>query len=434
MEVSKAIEPRIAVFPFENSSSDPTQDHFGEGLAAELLIWLTRVPGLQLVARSSVFGANREGLEVEEVGEQLKSTGSLTGSVRLYDDRIGIWAELIETKTGFQVWKGEYDAELEEVFAILDEIVAGIVAALDASKSLTEVREIQSIHTSNIDAYNAYLRGREQFYQYSRSGVGAALESFRQAIDVDAGYALAFCGVADCYSYLYMYFESDEATLAQAESASVKALELDPLLAEAHTSHGIALSLRCDFKASEEAFEKAIDLDPKLFDAYYFYGRMCFAQGDLIRALDMFTQASVARPDDYQAPLLSGQILDGMHQPRKALAVRMKGIAIAEHHLKYNPEDVRALYMAANGLVVVGEVDKGLAWLERALAIDPEDAMLLYNAGCIYALLDMKEEALTSLERTVERGLTQREWYEHDSNLDSLRTNPRFEQLLKRMA
>ncbi len=431
---TKSGEPKIAVLPFINSGLDTGQDYLGEGLAAEILICLTRIPGLHLVARSTVFSLRRDPLNVGEIEEHLQATAVLKGNFRLSDDRVFIAAELIDIPSGHRLWYSEFDRVLQDVFVILDEIAAGITCALDLVDAHLGVRNIQSIHTSDVAAYDCYVRGRHQFYQYSRHGVESAQKLFTEAIGIDNEYALAYCGIADCYSYLYMYVESSEANMKAADHASKRALVLDPLLAEAHASRGVALTLRSEFDVAEGAFEVALEIDPTLFEAHYFYARACFVQGKLDKAILHFDEAHRTRPEDYQAPLLAGQIYDSLKRPDLAEAVRREGVAVAERHLMFHPHDTRALYMAANGLVVLGEYDKGHEWLALALSLEPNDAMLLYNAGCIYALLEKPTEAMICLERTVAAGLTQKEWYVHDSNLDSLRETPRFEALLDLMA
>ena len=139
------------------------------------------------------------------------------------------------------------------------------------------------------------------------------------------------------------------------------------------------------------------------------------------------------RPDDYQSPLLVAQIYDDAGRHSDAAAARRRGIEIAERHLRLNPDDARALYMAANGLVALGERRRGRQYAERALAIRPDDPMLLYNAGCIFSLLGLVEAALDCLEKAAATGLTQKGWYEHDSNLDPLRDHPRFQELLGKL-
>jgi adenylate cyclase len=218
-----------------------------------------------------------------------------------------------------------------------------------------------------------------------------------------------------------------------AENFSKKAIKLNPSLAAAYSAYGTALSLRENYEASEKAFEQAVSLEPMLFEAQYQYGRMEFNRGDLMKAAVQFEAASRIRQDDYQSLLINGQCYDSLGDIEKAIETRIKGVQIAEEVLQLNPGDVRALYMGANGLVALGGRDKrkkGLELLQRALTLEPTDPMLLYNAGCIYSLCEMAEEALNCLERAAETGLTQKAWYENDSNLDVLRDNPRFQKLL----
>jgi tetratricopeptide (TPR) repeat protein len=147
----------------------------------------------------------------------------------------------------------------------------------------------------------------------------------------------------------------------------------------------------------------------------------------------LYESAMRVRPDDYQSPLLVAQMYDDSGRSEEAVAARRRGIKLAEEHLKVNPDDARALYMAANGLVALGEMSRGEAYAQRALDSRPEDPMLLYNVGCIYSMLGRCEDALECLGQAAARGLTQRGWYENDSNLAPLHGHPRFQQLLARL-
>ena len=137
-------------------------------------------------------------------------------------------------------------------------------------------------------------------------------------------------------------------------------------------------------------------------------------------------------PDDYQAPLLVAQVYEDLGRPGDAAAARRRGVVVAEQRLLASPEDARALYMGANGLVALGERERGLEWVERALALDPDEPMVLYNVACIQCLAGDDEAALSSLERALQAGMTAKEWLEHDSNLDPIRDTPRFRALLER--
>jgi tetratricopeptide (TPR) repeat protein len=260
------------------------------------------------------------------------------------------------------------------------------------------------------------------------------MRSFNKALELDPDYARAHAGVAECCTFLFANADGDETVLEQADLASRRALELAPDLAEAHAARGQVLSLLRDYEAADESFEEAIDLNPKLFEAFYFYARNAFVKGDLESAAKLFGHASVINPDDYQAPLLAAQIYDGQERTEEAASSRRRGIQAAERRLQQNPREIRALYMGANALVCLGETERGLRWAERALKLEPDEAMLLYNVGCIYALAGEPDRALDCIEESLKRGPAYLEWLRHDSNLDSLREDPRFQALLDQQA
>jgi len=149
------------------------------------------------------------------------------------------------------------------------------------------------------------------------------------------------------------------------------------------------------------------------------------------KAIEHYEKASEVNPHDYQAPLLVAQIYSDLGHEEEAEASRRRGIRIAQSRLRLNPDDVRALYMGANGLVAVGEIETGLQWARQALEMDPDEPMVLYNVACIQCLAGRCEDALASLERAVRSGLTQKGWLEHDSNLDPLRNHPRYQALIR---
>ena len=425
--------PRVAVLPFKNMSGDPEQDYFCDGIAVEIIIGLARVPGLQLVARSAILGLQQVRLDVQQIGTQLGATAVLEGSVWRSSDRLIVTVSLIDVVGEEIIWSGRFDREVQEVFVVQDEISLGVVRALEVQLIPDRVRNIQSVQTSNIEAYEYYLRGRRFYYLYSRHGVERALEMFKKAIELDETYALAYCGLADGYAYLFIYVESSEKFLRMAETAGIRALELDNMLAEAYASRGLILSLTGAFEASEAAFKKSIELDPQLFEAHFFYARACFAKGDLTKAAALFEEAGRTRPDSYEPFLLAGQVYDDLGDKRRAAALRRRGVAAAEEHLSLNPEETRALYLGANGLVFLGKKDRALQWLERALVLEPDDPMLLYNAGCVYALIGDAQASLACLEKAVTGGLRQKGWFKNDSNLDSVRALPRFQDILDKL-
>jgi tetratricopeptide (TPR) repeat protein len=260
-----------------------------------------------------------------------------------------------------------------------------------------------------------------------------ARRMYERAIELDPGFAVAFAGIADACSFLYMYWDGSNTNLEAADTASRKALELDPDLAEAHASRGFAYSLRRQYQPAREHFERAIRLNPKLYEAHYFYARACFQEGKFEEAVQHYENASAVRPEDYQALLLMQSPLNSLGRHGDAKNALRRGLQVAEKHLELNPDDARALYLGAGGLVQIGEPAKALEWARRAHLIDPDDSGVLYNVACCYSLLGMKGDALDCLEKAVQNGFGHREWIENDSDLDTIRGEPRFEALKKRL-
>jgi adenylate cyclase len=261
-----------------------------------------------------------------------------------------------------------------------------------------------------------------------------AVQLFARCVELDPDYAPAYAGLADCWSYIYIYSDRSEVVREQAHWASTKAVEMDPLSPEAQASHGFSLSIAGRDLEAEQAFETAIQLDPELFEARYFFARHWFIHGQSEKAIEQYDAAMRARPEDFQAPLLAAQSYDDVGRLAEAAEIRKRGVENAIRHLSMNPDDTRAMYMAANGMVALGDCEQGREYAQRALAMHPDDGMLLYNVGCIYSMLGNVEEAVDCVVQAAQKGLTQKAWYEHDNNLDNIRSHPRFRQLLDELA
>jgi serine/threonine protein kinase/Tfp pilus assembly protein PilF len=431
--LASTIIPSIAVLPFVNMSGDREQEYFSDGLAEEIINALTQVAGLKVIARTSSFAFRGKEQDIRRIAEALSVTNILEGSVRKAGHRIRTTAQLIDAADGSHLWSQRYDCELKDIFAIQDEIARSISATLKITLSARESRAIGKAPTSNPTAFDYYLRGKQFFYQYKTRGMELALKMFTRAIELDSAFVRAYAGISDCCSFLYMYAGSHDRYREQADAMSRKALELDPDSAEAHASRGVAYSLKKDYPAAERELETAIQLDPMLFEAYYFYARVCFAKGDLQKSIQMYEKAIAMNPQDYQVPLLLAQLYSDLGEMEKAKAVRLRGISAAQARLKLDPDDTRALYMGANGFVGLGEYAQGLEWANQALTIDPDEPMVLYNVACIQSLSKRYEDALDTLEKAVRSGLTQKNWLEHDSDLDPLRQFPRYKKLIEQL-
>jgi adenylate cyclase len=339
----------------------------------------------------------------------------------------------VNVADGSNLWSERYDRQLEDVFAIQDEIAENIVRALRVVLTEDEKRAIEKTPTENVQAYDYYLRGRQFFHQMRRSSILYARRMFERAIETDPKFAQAYAGIADCCSFLYTWWDGSKANLESAVSASATALALDPELAEAHAARGFALTLSRQYDPAREEFERALALNPQLFEAHYLYARACVQEGRMEDAVRHYEAAFRVRPEDYQAVLLMQVPLNTLGRIEEAKDALRRGLHVVENHLELNPDDARALYLGAGALVQLGERDRALEWAKRAHAIDPEDSAVLYNVACVYALAGLTDDALACLEKAIRNGFGHREWLDHDSDLASLRDDPRFQALSQKL-
>jgi serine/threonine protein kinase/Tfp pilus assembly protein PilF len=426
-------QPSIAVLPFTNMSADKEQDYFCDGIAEDIITSLSQIEGLRVAARTSSFAMRDRRLDVREIGRKLAVETILEGSVRKAGDQLRITAQLINVNDGYHVWSERYDRHLEDVFAIQDEIGHNIVQALKVTLTDREKRTMEKVPTTDMEAYEFYIRGRQKFFSMGAKGLEYARNMFTSAIIRDPRYALAFCGIADCYSLIYQYYDSDRSNVENALTASRKALELDSELAEAHASYGLAMSIDEGYEEAEKEFERAIELSPKLFEAYYFYARATRSQGKLAKAAELFRMAGAVRPEDFQAPILAGDTYRGLNRPDRMMESFVRGLAVAKAHLEFHPQDARAWYLGAHANLELGDRAEALRWCEKAMVLAPDDAATLYNAACLFCIMGEIEKCFECLEKSVDNGFAHPQWLENDPDLTEIRKDPRYKKLLDRL-
>ena len=423
----------VAVLPFSNMSNDAENEYFADGMAEEIINALSKIQSLRVASRTVSFALKGKNEDLAEVGKKLRVSTVLDGSVRRMGNRLRITAQLVNVADGYQLWSERYDREMEDVFAIQDDISQAIVKSLRVILSEGEKKQIEKARAVNVKAYDYYLRGRQSSHQLRRKSLEHARQMFAKAIEIDPEYARAWAGMSEAYSLLYTYFDAREFNLRQAEIASQKALELEPELAEAHISRGLAVSMNKKFDEAQSAFDAALRLDPKSFEATKAFARSYLAQGRFEESVKMFERASALRPEDYEVTMFVGQALSSLGRTEGAELAYKRGAELVEAHLDLNPEDTRALILGATVNANLGRKERAVEFAERAIAVDRDDPMLLYNIACTYSQLGMLEEALDSLEHAVEKGWGDRAWIEHDSDLDLIRESPRYKALMQAM-
>ncbi len=421
----------IAVLPFVNMSGDAENEYFSDGISEEILNLMVKLPQLRVASRTSSFMFKGKEVSIPTIAEELGVDNVLEGSVRRAGDRVRITTQLIDVNTDSHLWSETYDRELKDVFAIQDDIAQSITDALEMTLNPKERRAIQNVATADARAYDFYLRGRNYMYTMTRRDYEYAIGMFQQAIDLDAKYALAYAGLADAFSHMFRYADGSRENAEKAKEASEKAIALDPDSSEARASRGLSMFINEEYAEAEREFEKAIELNPNLFEAYYYFGLAHSSQGEFEKAADMYLKAMEVNPADYQSPIFLAQAYASLGRRHEEMKSRLAALDLIQRHLEMNPHDTRALYVGANTLCNVGEMERGLELAERALGQDENEPVVLYNVACFYAMQGDIDRSLELLASAVERGWGDRAWLETDSDLDALREDQRFIALLK---
>jgi adenylate cyclase len=322
----------------------------------------------------------------------------LEGSVRKAGQRVRINAQLIDGKDGTHLWADRFDRDFTDIFALQDEITKTIVEQLKVRLLPAEKQAIEAPPTANIDAYNYYLQGRHFYHLHSTPHTLLAQRLFRKAVELDPLYARAYSGLADCaWSLLTSHYEGVSAD--EIMQASTTALRLDPALAEAHASHGIALHLSGRRQEAVAKFEAAIELDPDLYETFYLYAYACRDGGDPEGAARMYARAAELAPDDFRTAMLWSVVLRELGRTSEFRTAARMGIERAERSLKAHPDIPLAASLGAATLAALGDRTRALEWAERAMTIAPDDPLTHFNVACAYSLVGEQDRAIDLLER-----------------------------------
>jgi adenylate cyclase len=426
LSTTSTVMQSIAVLPFINMSNDPEQDYFCDGISEEIINTLTKLKGIRVISRTSAFSFKGKNQDVRSIGESLNASTLLEGSVRKAGNKLRITTQLVRTTDGTHLWSERYDRELVDVFSIQEDIAVNVAGSLKGLLTPDEKMAIRPMET-NFEAYECFLKGRQHLHGLV---LDLAKEMFIKAIHLDPGYSPAYAGLADVHSWLYEWEGSHAADLEAADKFSMRAIELAPQLADGHSSRGNALSNNKRYAEAEEEYRQAIRLDPNSFEAYYFYGRLCFKTGDIRKSADMFLKASSVRQEDFQSLILAEQSLRMLGDPECVMALT-EGVTRLRKQMALDPNDRRALSLGAAAIFHQGDKDEAFRMLEKGLELYPNDSGVLMNNLFVHALDGRKEKALDLLEAIVGKGFGSVDWLKHDPDLESIRDEPRFRDLIK---
>jgi len=384
----------IAVLPFVDMSPQKDQDYFCEGMAEELINGFSKIENLQVASRTSSFQFMGKGYDIFEVGKKLKVQTVLEGSIRKAGDRLRITAQLINVADGFHVWSEKYDRDMDDIFAIQDEISLAIVDKLKVKLLGEEKAALVKHHTENKEAYNAYLKGLYFWNRRNEVGFDKALVSFRQAIEIDPLYALPYVGIADTFNIAghFCFFPPKEA-FSKARAAASKALEIDETIGEAHTSMAwVHTYFDWDWELAEEEYKRALELNPNYATGHEWYAIFLMGLGRFDEAIAEAQKALELDPISSMINAIAAVVFHFSLQYDKAFEQYQKTIEI-------DPNFPWAYIWKGIAYMENQMCDQALEYLLKAESISKDLTYGLGLLGMCYGLLGQKEEAKKVLKR-----------------------------------
>ncbi|MEO7983367.1 MAG: adenylate/guanylate cyclase domain-containing protein [Bacteroidota bacterium] len=400
--VKAGAENSIAVLPFINMSADPENEYFSDGISEEILNALTHVEGLRVTARSSSFSFKGKNEDARQIGSTLGVAAVLAGSVRKSGKRMRITAQLINTADGYHIWSEVYDSDLEDVFEVQDEISLKILNRLKENFSAAEKKEhIIQPPTDNIDAYNLYLKGRFHWNKSNPEDIRKAIKNFEEAIRADPGFALPYCALSYCYSFMGSSgLLSPAEAYPKAKDYTLKAIELDPNHAESHLSLAtIKFYHNWDFEGAEVSLNKALSLSLNSSVINQVHGWFLIAKGEFEKAIEKMEQAVALDP--LSLPLICN-LADAYSFARRF----PEAIAQYDKAIEMDPSFRRAFEGRGMVFLVHGEYEKAIADLEKYHSLIGNPLKGLTSLGHAYAVSGHTDKAFEFIERLKQREQT----------------------------
>jgi non-specific serine/threonine protein kinase len=418
----------VAVLYFENLSGAKEDEYFRDGMTEDIVTELSKIGRLEIFPRSEMLPFRDKPVTAPQVGEKLGAMYVLEGSIRRAGNRLRITTQLVESMTRHSVWAERYDRQMEDVFAIQEEISLSIAKALEIKLSPQEEKVIAKKPTANPQAYDFYLRGRNYLRQRQFE---YALAMYQEAVKLDSNFALAYAGMANVWGGINEFRGHDAKHVQSGLEACAKAERISPDLPE-------VLSARARIHYAQQQYDEAIQLALQAIaqqveceGAHDVLGRAYFASGRYEDAARLAESALEVFKNDYNAliPLINS--FECLGRMEDAERLRRREMEVLQDQLQHFPDDVRARILLAADLAIFGDTEGAAMQVKIAVAMRPSDANILYNAACTYGLLKMKQEALDALRRSVEAGYANTDWFKQDPDLRILHDEPEFQRIIR---
>jgi serine/threonine protein kinase/Flp pilus assembly protein TadD len=423
-----ALQKSVAVLYFENQSGAKEDEYFRDGITEDIVTELSKIAQLEIFPRSEMLQFRDKPVTAQQVSQKLGAAYVLEGSIRRAGNRVRITAQLVEASTRHSVWGERYDRQLEDVFAIQEEIARSIAQALRITLTPQEEKIIARKPTENPQAYDFYLRGRNYTH---RENIEYALQMFEQAIELDPNFALAHAGIANLCGLNYEIREQNQKWIDRGLAACDRATALAPDLPEVLVAHARLFYAQKKYPEAALMAQRAGERKPDCDGLWNILGRAYFASGRFEDAAALVERAMECNGDDYNTYIPYDQSLERLGRKKEAEQVRDRMTKVLRQQLERVPEDVRARVLLATNLAYYGnEADEAIRHLKTAVALRPNDPNTLYNAACTYGVLGRKAEALETVKKAFAAGYGNTNWASNDSDLSCLHDEPEFRRLV----
>jgi serine/threonine protein kinase len=386
--------PSIAVLPFSDMSPQKDQDYFCEGIAEELLNALTQVEGLRVVSRTSSFQFKGRNEDIRSIGEKLNVDCVLEGSVRKAGNKLRVTAQLVKATNGYHLWSDRFDRDMEDIFAIQDEIASTIVDTLRATLGLRARTEAPAAtlvkrYTDNVEAYNLYLQGRHFWGRRTEQQILKGIECFKRAIEIDSSYALAYSGLVESLWFLAVYgFVRPREAYLQAKAYAENAISLDDALSEAHYATGVVRHFfEWDWEGARVSYSRAIELNPRNAAAHSWFAYLCaFADQNPDKAIHLSTRAMELEP---YSPYIVATAGYAAHMARNHELARTR----LDRALELDSEYILATWMRAMTGLFLSEGQQSVDRLEKVVSRGGRQFLYLGFLGGAYGVVGSTDDA-----------------------------------------
>ena len=450
----------LAVLPLQNLSKDPEQEYFSDGMTDELITKLARIGALRVISRTSVMSYKGTKKPLTAVARELGVDAVIEGSVLRSGDKVRITAQLIHGATDRHLWAESYQRDLRDVLSMQSEVARAIAGEIAAKLTPQEEKRLAAARPVTPEAHELYLKGRYELNKQTEASLRKAIDDFRKAIEKDPGFAPAYAGLADSYSFLRSTYAAPKDVMPQAREAARRALELDDTLAEAHVSMGLTLFFYdFDWAGAEKELRRAIELNPNLADAHDAYAtflagmnRSAEAVAEIERARRLDPLSLLILSDAAWVYYCMRQYDRAIEESRKAieldpnfwpghaflgLAYEKTGRfaeAVEELEKARRLDDSPTIYELLGGAYAAwGKKEEARKVLAELTERSSRRYVCPYEVATIFAGLGEKDAAFEWLDKAVDARADCIPWLKPDPKVDPLRSDPRYAALLRRI-